>query len=59
MQKIIPKLNAEWQMIAPKREPEYLLRVENNILTRNILNIQIKAGTVKKCHLLLIKTNPK
>ena len=59
MQKIIPKLNAEWQIIAPKIEPEYFLNTKNSTLTKNILNTQINVGVARKSQRLLMNTIPK
>ena len=55
----MPKLNAAWQIIAPKIDPEYFLNLKNKMLTKNIHNTQMIAGIVYNSHLLLIKTNPK
>jgi len=52
MQKIIPKLNAEWQIIAPTIESVFFLNLKNNMLTKNILETQIIVGNVKSVHLL-------
>ena len=55
----MPRLKAEWHTIAPRIEPERCLEAKNKQLTKNILNVQMRAGTVKKFHSLLMNTNPK
>ncbi len=59
MHRIIPKLNAACEIIAPDIEPERFFEKMKKRLTRYMLMIQINAGINKNLHLSLIKTNPK
>jgi hypothetical protein len=45
--------------MAPDKEPDLFLQIENIMLAKNMLMTHIIAGIAKNVHLLLIKTNPK